>query len=260
MRFSTQSARLWWRPAGWRRALLAFAALTLLAGCGVNGDFGEVNRTLVRDDIHDWIGRNRPADHLDALTEIQPTDDERQLRDLAYPLLEPPYNRNKETSVLGEYGLKRESLAESADKTMYYRHLTDVEGRSPASRYAQLVDDIRNDATRMPAFFEVAGRVIDMDAKRHKSLAFVTALSDVERNQANERMKENARVIAMVRTSLAQRAASYHYALERLVLTAPTRDVGEADRLVADLEAKVAYYRTRTAPQFAREGSLSASR
>ncbi|MBI1205093.1 MAG: hypothetical protein GC182_21520 [Rhodopseudomonas sp.] len=242
------------------RAFLTGAALTMLAGCGVNGDFGEVNRTLVRDDIHDWIGRNRPADHLDALTEIQPTDDERQLRDLAYPLLEPPYDRNKTTSVLGEYGLKREGLAEAADRTMYYRHLVDHDNRSPASRYAQLVDDIRNDLTRMPPFFEVAARVIDMDAKRHKSLAFVTELSDVERGQANERMKENARVIAMVRTSLVQRAASYRYALERLVLSAPTREVGDADRLMADMQARVAYYRNHTAPQFVSERSLASNR
>jgi hypothetical protein len=262
MRYSIKPASvwLWWRLAERRRAILAFAALTMLAGCGVNGDFGEVNRTLVRDDIHDWIGRNRPADHLDALTEIQPTNDERQLRDLAYPLLEPPYGRNKTSSVLGEYGLKREGLTEAADKTMYYRHLVGSDGHSTASRYAQLVDDIRNDSTRVPGFFEVAARVIDIDAKRHKSLSFVTELSDVERSQANERMKENARVIAMVRTSLAQRVASYRYALERLIISSPEREAGDVDRLLVNLKAQVAYYHSHTAPQFALEGSLGASR
>ena len=33
--------------------LPALGLALLLAGCGVNGDFGEVNPSLVRDDIHD---------------------------------------------------------------------------------------------------------------------------------------------------------------------------------------------------------------
>ena len=73
------------------------AALALLAGCGINGDFGEVNRTLVRDDIHDWVGRDDTPDHPDAPSSFELTDDERQLRDLAFPLIEPPYNRQKLT-------------------------------------------------------------------------------------------------------------------------------------------------------------------
>ena len=35
----------------------------------------------------------------------QLTDEERTLRDLAYPLIEPPYDRNKWYSVLGELGI-----------------------------------------------------------------------------------------------------------------------------------------------------------
>jgi hypothetical protein len=261
MRKSRQptSGRLYLRLAFWRRFIMAAGALALLAGCGVNGDFGEVNRTLVRDDIHDWIGRNRPPDHLDALAEIQPTDEERQLRDLAFPLLDPPYNRHKLTGVVREYGLTRENLTEAADRTMYYRHLVDEDGRSPVSRYAQLIDDIRNDSTRIPGFFEVAGRVLDLDAKRQKSLAFVTELSRTERDRAQERMRENARVIAMVRTSLARRAASYRYALERLIVTAPSREAADADRLLVDLQAQVAYYHNQTAPAYRRGTSLAYS-
>ncbi len=55
MRFPRYTLRL---PA-LRRSLLALAALGALTGCGMQGDFGEVNRTLVRDDIHDWVGSRR---------------------------------------------------------------------------------------------------------------------------------------------------------------------------------------------------------
>jgi hypothetical protein len=33
------------------------------------------------------------------------TDDEKKMRDLAYPLIEPPYERQRWYSVLNEYGL-----------------------------------------------------------------------------------------------------------------------------------------------------------
>ena len=35
----------------------------------------------------------------------QLTDEERRLRDLAYPLIDPPYDRNQWYSALGELGL-----------------------------------------------------------------------------------------------------------------------------------------------------------
>jgi hypothetical protein len=53
--------------------------------------------------------------------------------------------------------------------------------RSPSAVYARLIDDIRNDTTRLSQFFETAGRVIDIDQKRQKSLAYVSPLNKAER-------------------------------------------------------------------------------
>ena len=248
------------RYSVWRRSFLALAALALLAGCGINGDFGEVNRSLVRDDIHDWIGRDQSSRHFFKDTTFQLTDDERQMRDLAYPLLEPPYNRQKLHSVASEYGLTPQTLDEAAYRTAYFTHLMAAGERSPDSRYAQLMDDIRNDSTRLPQFFETAGRVLDIDTKRRKSMAYVSSLSDVEKTQAKERMRENARVVSMVRTSIAQRATSYRFALERLVITTPSPRAVEAERVLTSLQSQVAHYRNHTAPNFMREQSLAFAR
>ena len=168
-------------------AFLIATGLTL-AGCGVNGDFGLVNRDLVRDDIHDWIGREKPVDADAPVGNFQLTDDERQLRDLAYPLLEPPYNRQKFHSVVSEYGRTPQTLQESADPRVYFAHLINIDDRSPAARYAQLIDDIRNDITRLPGFFEAAGRVLDLDNKRLQSMALVASLSRI-RTGAGERAR-----------------------------------------------------------------------
>jgi hypothetical protein len=124
----------------------------MLAGCA-NGDFGEVHDYLVADSIHDWVGR----DTVPKPSTFEYTDDERALRDHAYPLIEPPYERQRWYSIAGEYGLIRPSLR--GDRVAYANHLMSASYRSPSSRYAQLIDDIRNDSARITPFFEVAGRM-----------------------------------------------------------------------------------------------------
>lgn len=232
-----------------------------LAGCSTQGDFGEVNSSLVRDGIHDWVGRDVANDPAHLQSALPLTDDERELRDLAYPLLEPPYNRQKFHSVASEYGLTPQTLRESADRTVYFSHLIAADDRSPAARYAQLIDDIRNDITRMPEFFETAGRVLDLDQKRARSVAYVAGSGDDEltRKLARERIQENARIVAMVRTSLTQRGASYRFALARLAVMTPLPRVVETEQVLNSLQAQIAHYQYNTAPTWSRPRSLAYS-
>ena len=125
---------------------------------------------LVRDDVHDWVGSTAVAGQP---SNFELTDDERALRDLAYPLIEPHYDRHRWYSVAGEYGLLESSRRRAFDRAAYANHLLLVDVRSPASRYARLIDDIRNDSTRLAQFFETAGR---SDPKRRKSLAYVSSV------------------------------------------------------------------------------------
>ena len=121
--------------------MIALAAFSLLAGCTANGDFGEVRPTLVSDGIHDWVGQPTSS--------FEFTDDERQLRDLAYPLIEAPYDRQQWYSVAGEYGVP--ISAHRNIRSEYASRLLSTGFRSPSSRYARIIDDIRNDVTRLAA-------------------------------------------------------------------------------------------------------------
>ena len=85
------------------RYVWLLAASGMLGGCA-NSDFGEVNQTLVTNGIHDWIGRGAPPPKAEP-SKFEYTDDERALRDNAYPLIEPPYDRQQWYSVAGEYGM-----------------------------------------------------------------------------------------------------------------------------------------------------------
>lgn len=251
---SRPRARL--RPI-WRHGVFAFAALSLLAGCA-NGDFKEIKPYLVRDDIHDWVGRDAVIGTNGRESDFQLTDDERQLRDLAFPLIQESYDRHQWYSIAAEYGLIERTQRERFDRTDYATRLFAERDSSPAARYAKLIDDIRDDTTRLPQFFETATRVVDIDRKRRQSLAFISGLSEHERREALQRNHVNSAIVALVQARLSQRVASYHFALERLVLMTPSSEAAQVELALKHLQAQIERYRNPVA-SWGRERSLASS-
>lgn len=195
-------------------------ALGLLAGCA-QGDLGRIKSSLVTDGIHDWIGTEAVGSIGGTPSRYGLTDDERELRDLAYPLIEAPFDRQRWYSILGEYGINRVRNA-PFDRTAYSRVLMVRPARSATMRYQLFLEDIRNDIVRIEPFFRVAARVADMDGKRAQSLPYITGLSEEERANALNRIAENQLAIGWVQHSLRQRVEAYRYALERLVIAYPS--------------------------------------
>jgi hypothetical protein len=107
------------------------------------------------------------------------------------------------------------------DPTLYYINLLVANFRSTAGRYNRLNDDIRNDVVMMGNFFYTAHRVIEADRKRQATMALIPDLAPAEQFNALARVSENNLVIAWVQESLAQRAASYRYALNRMAINEP---------------------------------------
>jgi hypothetical protein len=224
-----------------KRIWLGPVVAALLGGCVTNGDFGRVRPFLVNDDMHAWVGPQAVAGTGVQPSEFRLTDDERRLRDLAYALIQPPYDRNRWSSVFAEYGLAAEHDTR-VDPSAYWYRLHAFDRRSEASAYAQIVNDARNDVLRIEPFFAIAARVLDMDRKRAQSLAVVGAgsgLSDTENNNALRRNAENAAVTAWVCRSLNERHSSYRYALERLVVSVPSPHVVETERALNLLQARI---------------------
>ena len=85
------------------RWLAVAAGFGLLAGCGTNSDFGRTS-DVAGQRRHPRLDGPAPRGPRRSGWRHQLTDEERTLRDLAYPLIEPPYDRNKWYSVLGEVG------------------------------------------------------------------------------------------------------------------------------------------------------------
>jgi hypothetical protein len=212
-------------------APVAFVALSLLAGCSSLGDFDRLHPVLVTDDIHAWVGQEAAARAVAPISLNHLTEEERTLRDLAFPLIEPPYDRQRWDAVLYEYGIKREFQRElwAFDVGAYYWHLQAIGHRSAMGRYNTLIDDIRNDVVRIGPFFDTAHRVLDLDRRREASMQAVTDLSPADRLNALARVGENSLTIAWVQQSLTQRCAAYRFALNHLVAAEPEKIAADAD-------------------------------
>lgn len=215
---------------------ILLAMSLLLGGCS-GGDFGRTREDFRNDDMHRWMGAEATGSIGLKPSQFQLTDGERQLRDQAYPLIEPPHSRPAWKTVFGDYQVIASPWRQKVifDRTAYGRALIDEPHRSDASRYSQLIDDVRDDITRFEPFYSTAARVLDLDRKRKASLERVSLLSPRERADAVARMEENTLIVQWVQQCQERRISSYRWALERLVVQGPDNIAAEADRLINEL-------------------------
>lgn len=229
-----------------------------ILGC-MSGDFGRLRQSLVTDDIHSWLGAEAIRGRHEIPSKFPLTDDERSLRDLAYPLIAPPYDRPRWDSVLDEYGVsQRFSPISGFDVSAYAATLFAEPRRSVSSIYASLIDDIRNDQLRLSPFAAIVRQVTDMDRKRERSLAYVSALTPAEHADAQRRVSENVLIIKWVHRSLIDRVAAYRFALERLVISAPSSMAVEAERQLTLLKMRIS--QAQFTPVSSTEGASGAGR
>jgi hypothetical protein len=233
-----------WRSRSGRRSSIGLSlvlASAALGGCS-GGDLGRTRQDFLNDDMHRWIGGEVTSSVGLRPSQFQLTDNERLLRDLAYPLIEPPHSRPAWKTVFGDYKPLPSPWRQQVvfDRTTYGRTLIDEPHRSHSSRYAQLIEDVRDDIARFEPFFAAAVRVIDLDRKRSASIAHISELSPREHADAVARMQENSLIVQWVQQCLERRISSYRWALERLALQAPDSMAADADRLIGELAAQTA--------------------
>ena len=234
-------------------ALVLLLISAALGGCS-GGDFGRTRADFRNDDMHRWLGAEVTGSVGLHASSFQLTENERQLRDLAYPLIEPPHSRPAWKSVFGDYQPLPSPWRQAPvfDRTAYGRALIDEPHRSHSSRYSNLIDDVRDDITRFEPFFASAVKVLDLDRKRNASLSRVSELSPRERDDAVARMRENTLIVEWVQQCLERRVSSYRWALERLVIQAPDGMAADADRLIGELAAQTANPPVAVAPVIGR--------
>ena len=71
-------------------------------------------------------------------------------------------------------------------------------------------------------------------------MAYIADLNPQERGNALARIGENTLTIGWVQRSLTERCAAYRYALERLVVAEPSTTAVEAERVLKQLQMRIA--------------------
>jgi hypothetical protein len=241
------------KPLSKTRPVLVVLAVLALGGCTSIGDFGRLQPPFVADNIHAWVGQEAAVRTGAPISLNNLTDDERALRDLAFPMIQPPYDRIRWDAVLYEYGIKHEFRRDLwiIDPTLYYAHLLAAGYRSTAGRYNQLNDDVRNDVVRSGPFFMLAHRVIEADRKRLATMDVVPDIAPPDRINALARVGENNLTIAWVQSSLAQRCAGYRFALNHLAVSEPEAMATQVDLSLKLLQQQIAANQLVPPPAFA---------
>jgi hypothetical protein len=213
--------------------------LALLFG-GCYGDFGRPRPSIFGDNRAWWMGVDA-SQALGTFPSVFPlTEYEVLMRDLAYNLINPPYDRSRWNLALAEFlrtGVP--PFGQAAARTFYPPWLVPGGYVPAATRYARLIDEIRNDVERFDGFLLPAAKVLDLDRKREQSLAYVSGLTAGEVANARQRIAENAVIVEWVRRCLTDRAATYRFGLERLVISMPAPMAAEAERALVELESRL---------------------
>ncbi len=233
------------------------AWLAVAAGGAAAGDLGRPEPS-----IFDRLGSLRPGDFdrpmpsvFDGILPKQAilppvlgvpgnplTDAEEELRNRAYDLIRLPQRREEWKVVLASARVAKAlppSLV-SLDRTAYGTMLVGLPFRSEAGRYSRLIDDVASDTALVGPFVSVACYVLDMDARRRRSLDYVVGLTEWELAAAVTRIEENRLAIEWVERSLDERAWSYRYAVERLVIASPSPMAVEAERMIDRFRGQIA--------------------
>ena len=212
----------------------ALGVFALSASVAAAGDFGRP-RYYLEAEPGPFIVDGGPEAPEVVLQAFPWTDDERELRKLADGLVLPP-----DSPPVGFWGDRRIVAPASAlDPTAYAAALLASPAASSAARYGRLIDHIRNDVQRWETFLPAWRIVADLDGKRLRSIRYLSVISPGELAAVDQRVAENQTVFAAAKGALLDRAASYRFAMERLVIAQPSPMAVEAERALRDLERRL---------------------
>lgn len=201
-----------------------------LAGCAQTGDFGRKNPNVVGETILPTAGAALAYARGEPVSLYRQTDDEKEMRDLAWGVVMPPLETQWRHRVLAELRRTRILPADYVriDRRSYVRNLLGADYRSSVARYRRLKDDVTADMYRIEPFFRSAARVDADDRVRRRALDGVPDVRPDERENALARIEENGLMIAWAKESFEDRLAAYRYALDRLILETPDHASMEA--------------------------------
>ncbi len=209
------------------------------AACApTTGDFGRPKPSVLSDDVLPVAGKLASRFRGEPVSDFHQTDHERELRDRAWSLLMPQLEKQFFMGWLAEIRRTRILTVEETvpDRGDYVRELLAVDFRSSGARFARLEMDIQNDRSRYPGFVQTANIVASFDRVRERSLAEMPDASAEEAQNALARIEENRWLVYAVQVSMRERAETYRYTFQRLMIETPDSTAVGAERALLALE------------------------
>jgi hypothetical protein len=205
------------------------------------GDFGRPKPSVWSSEILPFVGDRLARSRGEPVSRFPWTDDEREWRDLAWGLLEPPHDAHPAPGTMAEWRRQRilRNDYPAFDRTVCARDLLGTSMRSSGTRYRLIIEASETDRARIAPFFALAERVFVMDAAREKSLLAIPDVTPGEFAEAMARVAENRMLHGWVHRRLGERVACYRFALERLAIATPMPQVVEVERAILALEEDI---------------------
>jgi hypothetical protein len=218
---------------------LWLALLPILAACQETGDFGRPRETVWTSSIMPSIGHHTARMRGEPASTFPLTDDESELRARAFRFLMPAQDTSILSTQLKHFARNRLLPADlgSFDEASYFASLNDLPDRSPRARYQRLREDIEADRQLMGPFVALACRVAEADRVRLQALRHMQRQDGDTIKNAQERVAENETLVQWVYTAIEERARSYRFALENLVVQTPDRDAVRSERQLIGFDA-----------------------
>jgi hypothetical protein len=239
-------------------APLAFAVVALaLAGCARPvGDFGRAAPDPLHDTIMPFVGNARANAAKESVSSFNFSDEEKEMRDRVWRYLVSPHAFDWSGDVAAEW--QRTRLAAPSTKPLpvdrYYRWLHGERFASSPVRYGRLGDDVTTDLSMLPQVFAAICAVENIDRRRGLAANEIDSIEERMRADAAARQAENRMVVGSFARALANREASYNYALDHLLVETPH---AEARAVNAGLTRLGIYAGAAARGDFCSEASLA---
>jgi hypothetical protein len=223
-----------------RLSYAVFALPLLLCGCVTEpvGDFERKDASVFHDTILAGAGKFAAAQRGEPVSSYPLTDEEKELRDVAWDLVRPPHGGASWHADF-DFTLQWSRLTPKEwyeiDANDFYVLLRNSGVVSHETYYELLINQARSDASRIPVFRDVAARVGKADGARRAAISALAA-NEAMRLEGEARIAENRHLVNWVEESMQYRIHAYRTALGRLMVEVPSTKAVEAEAAIDALQ------------------------
>ncbi len=204
---------------------LLVVSLSLLTACSRPvGDFGRAKPNILHDRVAEDTGMLYRYVLSKDVSNLNLTDQEKQLRDQGWTLVVPPTSEDwigANKAQLQRQGVLDDPYA-AINPSAYYSYLRTDKYRSSETRYARLISDAKSDRKLLVPFCKIARQVLVSDKERLHALNRQQVVNEQLVMGVKARTNENKSFVDWVLRATGRRLQAYQIAINALEVETPS--------------------------------------